>query len=84
MNAWALSLGVLLKETPPNKFVKNGRPSVFSLIEQELPAMPIPFTVELLKDALRLYVSPYGQIADTQQITFPTCDCVDDKRGKYV
>ena len=47
-----------------------------------LPAIPFPFTVDLLKDAIRLFESPYGQIADTENITFPTCDCIDEKRNK--
>ena len=44
--------------------------------------MAFPFTVELLKDAMRLYFSPFGQVADTEQVVFLGCDCVDDKRFK--
>ena len=44
-----------------------------------MPEMPWPFTVELLKDALRLYTTPYGQIADTEPVKFTLCDCIDDE-----
>lgn len=81
-NVWCISLNCLLRSTAPNKFHKDGRPSIFSMIKTALPPMVFPFTVDLLKDAIRLYVSPYGQIADTEEITFPHCDCVDEKRGK--
>ena len=52
------------------------------MINDALPPMPFPFTVDLLKDSLRIYQSPYGQIADTEQIVFPKCDCWDSKRNK--
>ena len=82
MNVWVLALGCLLKDTPKNKMVKKDRPSVYSLIAAALPPMPFPFSVDLLKDALRLYVSPYGQVADTESITFPLCDCVGGPKNK--
>jgi len=47
-----------------------------------LPEIAFPFTADLLKDAMRLFQSPYGQIADTENISFPTCDCIDEKRNK--
>lgn len=81
-NCWAVSLQALLRETPSNLFHPQGRPSIFNLIAAKLPEMAFPFTVDLLKDSIRLYISPYGPIADTEQVTFPTCDCVDDLRGK--
>lgn len=82
MNVWALCLHCLLKESPPNEFHRNVRPAVINLIRAELPEMAIPFTVDLLKDSIRLYSSPYGQVADTEQITFPSCDCMDEVRNK--
>jgi hypothetical protein len=48
------------------------------MLEREMPPMPWPFTVELLKDALRLYSTPYGQVAETEPIKFPMCDCIDE------
>jgi len=77
-DCWALSLHALLRENPPNKFQPKGRKSVFSILEKEMPPMAFPFTVELLKDALRLYTTPYGQIADTEPVKFTLCDCIDD------
>eukprot|EP01033_Poteriospumella_lacustris_P006153 gene6153-4417_t len=82
MNCWAISLVTLLRETGPNMYYPEGRPSVFNMIAQRLPPMAFPFTVDLLKDSIRLYISPYGPVADTEQVTFPACDCVDDIRGK--
>lgn len=82
INTWAVGLQCLLKDTPENKIHRKGRPSIMSLIEKELPPMPFPFTVDLLKDALRLYVSPYGQVADTENVTYPNCDCVGGPKNK--
>ncbi len=82
MNVWVVSLQCLLKDTPENKIHRKGRPSIMSLIEKELPPMPFPFTVDLLKDSLRLYTSPYGQVADTENFTFPSCDCVGGPKNK--
>lgn len=82
VNVWVVSLVALLRDCSPNPFQKNGRPSLFRLIEQALPPLAFPFTVDLLKDSIRLYESPYGQIADTEQATFPSCECVDEVRNK--
>lgn len=82
VKVWAVSLLSLLRDCPPNSFHKEGRPSIFSMIEAALPPIAFPFTVDLLKDSIRLFESPYGQIADTEQVTFPSCDCVDEVRGK--
>ena len=76
---WALSLHCLLRDNPVNVYHPKGRPSVFSLIAAAMPALPFPFTVDLLKDALRLFVTPYGQIADTEPVKFPNCDCLQEK-----
>lgn len=81
-NVWVISLLSLLRDTPKNPYQKKGRPSIFKLVKKSLPPIPFPFTVDLLKDSLRLYVSPYGRIADTEQLIFPACDCVDEKRKK--
>lgn len=81
-NCYCLSLQALLAEAPISQFHKEIRPSVFNLVKQALPAIPFPFTIDLLKDSLRLYVSPYGQVADTEKLVFPSCDCVDPQRGK--
>jgi Leucine-rich repeat (LRR) protein len=81
-NCWVISLAALLRESNPNMFYPEGRPSIFNIIHQKLPQMVFPFTVDLLKDSIRLYISPYGPVADTEQVTFPSCDCVDDVRGK--
>ena len=69
MNVWIVGLQCLLKDTPENKIHRKGRPSIMSLIEKELPPMPFPFTIDLMKDALRLYTSPYGQVAGTPPLS---------------
>jgi hypothetical protein len=81
-NVWVVSLQALLRPVAPNVLLKEGRPSLFSLIEKELPPIAFPFTVDLLKDSLRIYQSPYGQVSDTEEIEFPACDCVDEKRNR--
>jgi len=81
-NVTIISLSALLKYTPENKIHRHGRDSIFSIMEKEMPKMPFPFTVDLLKDALRLYVSPYGQVADTEQVVFPACDCIGGPKNK--
>eukprot|EP00981_Chlorochromonas_danica_P007020 scaffold1524_cov182-Ochromonas_danica.AAC.4 len=80
-NVYAISLSALLRETPPNTIYPDGRPSIFSLIARKMPHISFPFTIDLLKDSIRLYVSPYGIIADTEQVLFPQCDCVDPAFG---
>jgi Leucine-rich repeat (LRR) protein len=74
-----LSLQALLNDAPENIYQKEGRPSLYSLIETELPEMPFPFSVDMLKDALRLYSSPYGVVAETEEFTFDKCDCINPK-----
>jgi hypothetical protein len=81
-NVWVISLQALLRETTPNIYFPDGRPSIFQLIAQAIPPISFPFTVDLLKDSIRLYISPYGSIADTETATFPSCDCMDEFRNK--
>jgi hypothetical protein len=82
VNCWVVSLHALLRDTPRNKFQPEGRASLLSVMAERMPDSTFPFTIDLLKDALRLYASPYGQIADTEMITFEACDCIDEKRRK--
>ena len=82
VNVWVISLQSLLRETKPNKYHPDGRESVMDLIKAALPPMAFPFTIDLLKDSIRLYLSPYGQVGDTARVTFPKCDCWDDDRNK--
>lgn len=79
---YAVSLPALLRDTPPSSFYPEGRPSIFSLIAQRMPHISFPFTIDLLKDSIRLYVSPYGIIADTEQVIFSACDCMDTALNK--
>jgi Leucine-rich repeat (LRR) protein len=81
-NCWVLSLHALLRDTPRNRFQLDGRPSVLSMMMERVPHSAFPFTIDLLKDSLRLFMSPYGQVADTEMITFDSCDCIDEKRRK--
>jgi hypothetical protein len=52
------------------------------LIEECMQNSTFPFTTELLKDSLRLYLSAYGQVADNEVMTFDACDCIDERRRK--
>jgi hypothetical protein len=82
-NVWCVSLPALLRDVPVgNCLYPNGRESIFELIRQTLPPMAFPVTVDLLKDSLRLYVSPYGQVANTESVTFKGCDCYDEVRNR--
>eukprot|EP00602_Paraphysomonas_sp_CaronLab_P006141 CAMPEP_0185022112 /NCGR_PEP_ID=MMETSP1103-20130426/4839_1 /TAXON_ID=36769 /ORGANISM="Paraphysomonas bandaiensis, Strain Caron Lab Isolate" /LENGTH=1362 /DNA_ID=CAMNT_0027554057 /DNA_START=11 /DNA_END=4100 /DNA_ORIENTATION=+ len=80
---YVVSLHALLRDTPPNKtYQPDGRAAMIKLIADCMPHTTFPFTVELLKDSLRLYLSPYGQVADTEVMTFSGCDCIDERRRK--
>jgi hypothetical protein len=68
-NVWVVSLNGLLKTVPPIKILPEGRESVFDMVKAALPPMAFPFTVDLLKDSLRLYQSPFGQVANTEQVS---------------
>lgn len=52
------------------------------IIEENMGDTTFPFTTELLKDSLRLYLSAYGQIAENEVMTFDACDCIDERRRK--
>lgn len=83
VNCYVISMHALLRDTPPNKYYQpNGRPAMIHAISANMPKTSFPFSKELLKDSLRLYVSPYGQIADTENIEYVTCDCIDERRLK--
>ena len=83
-NVWVVSLHALLRDTPRNRFQPEGRPSILSVMNEKMSKSQttFPFTIDLLKDSLRLFISPYGQVADTEQYTFEACDCIDEKRRK--
>ena len=83
VNCWVVSMHALLRDTPPNKYYQpDGRPAMIHSIRDLMPKTSFPFSKELLKDSLRLYLSPYGQIADTENIEYLDCDCIDEKRLK--
>mmetsp|Transcript_11220 Transcript_11220/g.15459 ORF Transcript_11220/g.15459 Transcript_11220/m.15459 type:complete len:1381 (+) Transcript_11220:57-4199(+) len=79
---WVVSLHCLLRASAPSTLLPAGRPSLFSLIQQALPPLAFPFTVDLLKDSLRLYQSPYGPVAQTEEVEFPACDCIDEVKNR--
>mmetsp|Transcript_35485 Transcript_35485/g.66233 ORF Transcript_35485/g.66233 Transcript_35485/m.66233 type:complete len:1350 (-) Transcript_35485:239-4288(-) len=83
VNCYVISMHALLRDTPPNKYYQpEGRPAMIHAISKYMPKTSFPFSKELLKDSLRLYLSPYGQIADTENIEYLACDCIDDRRLK--
>lgn len=77
VQCWVISLEALLNTTPPNILLKLGREAILEIINRDLPVTPFPFNADLLKDALRYHMSPYGQVADIDQFSFKQCDCVD-------
>jgi hypothetical protein len=83
VNCYAVSLNALLRELPRGHLLyPEGRPSIFNMIAASLPPMAFPFTMDLLKDSIRLYLSPYGIISNTEEISFLQCDCVDEIRNR--
>lgn len=83
-NVYVVSIAALLRDISSNSnpLYKSGRTSIFNLLSKAIPSMPFTFTVDLLKDCLRLYISPYGKIADTETVVFPSCDCFDERRRR--
>lgn len=77
--AYVLCKECLMRESPPNDFHRNTRPSVLSLVQETLPDMAIPFSVDLLMDSVELFTSPYGQVAGIETHVFSQCDCVDER-----
>lgn len=65
VSVYVLSLHALLKNVQGNVMYPKGRPSIFSTLAKSIPLMPYEFNIDLLKDCLKLYVSPYGPISDT-------------------
>ena len=83
VNCWVVSMHALLRDTPPNKYFQpTGRLAMIHSIRDHMPKTSFPFSKELLKDSLRLYLSPYGQIADTENMEYLDCDCIDERRLK--
>ncbi len=82
VKVWVIKLEALLRDKSKNKVLRADRQALISLISDALPEMPFHFDGKLLKDALQLYHSPYGQISSTERCDFPKCECVDDKKGK--
>lgn len=82
VNVWVVSLHALLRDTPRNRFQPEGRPSILSVMDKRVSDTTFPFTIDLLKDSLRLFMSPYGQVADTEAFVYEACDCIDEKRRK--
>lgn len=83
VNCYVISMHALLRDTPGNKYFQpDGRPAMIHSIRDTMPKTSFPFSKELLKDSLRLYVSPYGQISDTENFQYVACDCIDERRLK--
>jgi hypothetical protein len=77
-SVWVISLQCVLQEAICNQYQKDGRPSILSLMEPSLMHIPFPFSIELLKDAIKYFEYPYGLAVDINDVTFPRCDCIDD------
>ncbi len=82
VKVWVIKLEALLRDKSKNKVLRADRESLISLVSKALPEMPFNFDGKLLKDALQLYHSPYGQISSTERCNFSKCECVDEKKGK--
>jgi hypothetical protein len=78
-SVFVLCKNCLLTDSASNDFHRNLRPSALSLVQDTLPEMAIPFSVDLLIDSIELFTSPYGQVASLENFVFPSCDCVDER-----
>ena len=77
-----IALQAVREDAPPSRYHPEGRKSVFKYIEENLPPMPFPFDEVLLKDAVSLFESPFGQVAEIEEITFEKCDCLNPQTGR--
>merc|ERR1711991_832194 len=77
-----IALQAVREDAPPSRHHPEGRKSVYKYIEEDLPPMPFPFDEALLKDAVSLFESPFGQVAEIEEITFEKCDCLNPKTGR--
>ena len=79
-----LAIEALVNAAPKSVLHPQGRPAVIDLLMEALPPMPFPFTLQMLKDSVKLLSSPFGQVADTEEkFDFKDCDCVVEKRGRF-
>lgn len=82
-NVWVVCIDALLNDIESNDYHNDGRASIFNLIAAAMPKIAFPFTIDMLKDACRLYVSPYGQVAEMEEgVKFPKCECIDAVRNR--
>ena len=77
-----IALQAVREDAPISRYHPEGRKSVYKHIEENLPPMPFPFDEVLLKDAISLFESPFGQVAEMEEITFEKCDCLNPKTGR--
>jgi hypothetical protein len=63
---YAITLEALLKDAPPNKYVRKYRPSLWALTKARLPITVFDYTPEMLKDAIAEFVGPYGKVAEIE------------------
>jgi hypothetical protein len=82
-NVFVICLDALLNDNGPNPYLQKMRPSIYNLVAAAMPRIAFPFSIDMMKDAVRLYASPYNQVAEMEEaVEFPRCQCVDAVRGK--
>jgi len=77
-----ISWPAIINSAPKSSYHHEGRPAIIDFVRESLPPMPFPLTIELLSDAVKLFSSPFGQVAEMEEIEFNKCDCVEEKKGR--
>jgi len=80
---YAVTLEALLKDSPPNKYVRRHRPSIWSLTKARLPVSVFDYTPEMMKDAISEFVGPYGKVAEIEDdVSFDHDEYVHEISGR--
>lgn len=77
-----VSWNAVLNAAPRSAYHPDGRSAIIELVREALPPMPFYLSPELLLDSIKLFSSPYGQVAAIEDIEYPKCDCVEEKKGR--
>ena len=83
VNCYAVPINVLLKETKANYFVSEDRESLYDVVKEGLPDTIFEYTEDVLRDAMKNFKSPYGEVAFwDEKVPYDACECIDEKTGE--
>lgn len=72
---YGISSKALLEETMKNYYVQEDRPSLYDLTKQSLPDSIFEYSDEILKDAMKNFRSPYGEVAAwDEKVPYDSCE----------